>query len=128
MNKGVKMTRRQKAILKRRIFIIFCAAVLAITAFFIGFIINSVFSADKKQDASSSEQSSDYSSSVDSNNSSDSQSKVQSSTDNSDNFTSEDTVIRGDYKLDANFSMLLLVNADNPLPDTYDSEVRKDLV
>lgn len=129
MNKGVNMgkkrSKRQKAILKRRIFIGFCAAVLAVAVFFMGFFIKSVFLSDSEKDDTSSAQSS---SSTVSDNSSETMSQVQSLPNNSDNFVSEDTVIRGDYKLDANFGMLLLVNADNPLPDDYDAEIRKDLV
>jgi len=33
-----------------------------------------------------------------------------------------------DSGLDPNFERLLLVNSENPLPESYDSEVRKDLV
>ena len=118
------MTKRQKAILKRRIFIGFCAAVLALTVFFICFFVKAVFFSDSKQEDVSSEFSSDI---VDSKNEN-SSSEVVSDLDSSDNFESEEIVIRGDYKLDANFGMLLLVNADNPLPENYDSEIRKDLV
>ncbi len=120
-------TPRQKAILRRRIFICSCVAVLVIAIVAVSFAISAISKAiigGREDVVSSSDISSgsviSSSSGVNSNNSSSASSETESS--------GPDYVQRGEYKLDANYSNLLLVNADNPLSDDYDSNVQKDLV
>ncbi len=118
-----KRTARRKAIIRRRIFLGACFTILALVVALLVFIISSVFSArDGDDKADSSNASSDIISSVTS-------SENESSKTESDDFSQEaNYVTRGEYTLDANFGNLLLVNGKNPLPDTYDSEVRESLV
>ena len=110
------MTKRQKALFKRNLFLGFCAIILVIIIALAVFIINAIVGGE---DGSSS-----GSSSITSSNTSSSESEVVSSKVES----GPEIVTRGEFSLDANFECLLLVNGDNPLPDTYDSEVRQYLV
>ena len=111
--------KRRKAIIRRRIFLTFCAVVLiaaitAITATVIA-IKNAI------TDKPDTEQNSSTDTVV--------SSEVQVSSDNVSSETSEpEYVTLGDYTLDATFSRLLLVNGENPLPDDYDTKVREYLV
>lgn len=105
------MTKRQKAILKRNIFLSFCVLVLILAVALVVFIISAV-TGDNEKDVSS--QQSDISSS-----------EITSS---GEDTLSEETpsgpemVELGEYTLDANFENLLLVNGSNPLPEDYDYE------
>lgn len=101
---------RKKAIIRRRIFLGACAAVLVLIIALAVFIINSLVSADDKEntDSQSSSRVSDTSE----------QENVNKTPENETN----------EYGLDVNFSNLLLVNGKNPLPDSYDSDVRASLV
>lgn len=113
-----RMTRR-KAIIRRRIFLGACFIILSLVVALLVFIFSSIFSArDGGNKTDSSAASSDI---ISSDISSNSESSVTES-------EIPDTVTMGEYTLDAEFSNLLLVNADNPLPDNYDSEVRANLV
>ena len=111
---------RRKAIIRRRIFLGVCFAVLALIVALLIFMITAIFSDDDKgKDNSGDIPVSSISSDTDS-------SENQSSDDNeSNNSESMPDTVNG---LDANFSSLLLVNGENPLPETYDSEVRQHLV
>ena len=111
---------RRKAIIRRRIFLGSCFLVLVLIVALLIFMITAIFSDDDKgKDNSSDIPVSSISSDTDS-------SENQSSDDNeSNNSESMPDTVNG---LDANFSSLLLVNGENPLPETYDSEVRQYLV
>lgn len=110
---------RRRAIIKRRIFLSISFAVLALVLALVIFVIKAAFTTEGKNNSSETFTPSQNNSSEivsDNNVSSDTESKVSQ------------YVTLGEYKLDANFSNLLLVNGENPLPDTYDSEVREYLV
>ncbi len=104
------MTNKQKAIIKRNIFLSFCVLILILIIALVVFIISAV-TGDSEKDVSS--QQSDISSS-----------EITSSEDTSSEETPSgpDMVQRGEYTLDANYSNLLLVNGSNPLPEDYDYE------
>jgi len=119
-------TPREKAIIRRRIFICSCIAVLIIAIVAVSFAISAITKVilgenDDVESSSVPHTSSIVSSNEEVNSDNSSSSKDNVSSDN-------DYVQIGEYKLDANFSNLLLVNADNPLPEDYDSNVQKDLV
>lgn len=103
------MTRaeRHKAIVKRRIFIAVCLCVLLALAVLIAFVVKSAFGSKKGGSSGASQGSSTVNESV-------------------SNVQSEDPTpsypATGPNGLDANFSQLLLVNAQNPLPENYDYE------
>ncbi len=103
------MTRaeRHKAIVKRRIFIAVCLCILLALAVLIAFVVKSALGGKKGGSSGASQGSSSVNESV---------SDVQS----------EDPTpsypVTGPNGLDANFSQLLLVNAQNPLPEDYDYE------
>ncbi len=133
------MTNRQKAILRRNIIVGFLGAIVAAIIFLVIFLTVSLISGKKIENngAISSEQVSSITtseiesesliSSVNSETSEpSSQSQIQSATQSANQ--SNDTASNVNINLDADFSMLLLVNADNPLPDNYDTEVRANLV
>ena len=98
---------RHKAIVRRRIFVSVCTVILAAVILLIAFAVNAVISGGKKDNTSS-----DISS-------------MQSS-DVSDVSSDESSVpsypATGTNGLDANYSNLLLVNGENPLPEDYDYE------
>lgn len=101
---------RHKAIIKRRIFIVCCLAVLALFTALIGFAVKTIFG--KK---SSGKTNSDISGSSLS-------SEATSSTEQTSSESSPSYPAVGPNGLDANFSILLLVNDKNPLPEDYDYE------
>ncbi len=132
-----RLTRKQ-AIIRRRIFLSLVAAVLILVVALVVFIVSAVT-------GDSDDTKGDNSSNVSSNTSESAETKVSSeeATDvssivssSSENKTSSSGNVLSkpeesspqNTKLDAEFSMLLLVNGDNPLPEDYDSNVRKDLV
>lgn len=104
------MTKRQKAILRRNLFLSFCVLVLILFIVLVVFIISAV-TGDNEKDVSS--QQSGISSS-----------EITSSEDTSSEETPSgpEMVELGEYTLDANFQNLLLVNGSNPLPEDYDYE------
>lgn len=110
------MTKRQKALLRRNLFLGACILILAFVIALIIFIINAIVGDSEKN-------SSDVSSAVSSNTSVIISEDIVSETE-----SGPEMVKRGEFTLDADFECLLLVNGDNPLPDTYDSEVREYLV
>lgn len=98
---------RHKAIIKRRIFIVCCLAVLALFTALIGFAVKAIFG--KKSDGKTN---SDISES----------SETMSSSEQTSSESSPSYPAVGPNGLDANFSILLLVNDKNPLPEDYDYE------
>lgn len=123
------MTKREKALWKRRIFLSVVALILAGVIFLLGFLVKSIFFGGEDDTVSEITSSEITSSMVESEESSTVSSEIVSSVESIvNNVSSEDNVPTGAADLDPNFSILLLVNADNPLPDNYDSEVRANLV
>ncbi len=110
------MNKRQKAILKRNIFLALCAVIVLALVTLVVYIV-SVVGGDN--DSSSSQQSEQSSSIVSSENSESiiSSSSVISSS--SESTSSEENTPHG---LDASYSNLTLVNGWNPLPEDYDYE------
>ena len=118
------MTNRKKAIIRRNIFLAVCIAVLLATLAVLVFVVSLIKTAlnnNGKNDASSSTITSSSEET-----SQDSSSKNESTPTNTEPTTQY--VQMGDYTLDANFSLLALINADNPLPEDYDSRIREHLV
>ena len=110
-----KKTARQKAIIKRNIFLSLCSVIMVLVIILIVFIVNSVFKTNKGNDSSDiipEASSSDISSEQDSSN--------EASSEEVSSKPNPEYVTRGSYTLDASYSNLLLVNAENPLPEDYD--------
>lgn len=107
------MTRREKAILKRNIFLAVCAviiiAVIALAVFIISSVVGGVENAENSSQSSLS--SSQTSSSITSSE------EIISSQENTSSKTEE-----APHGLDAEYKNLLLVNGWNPLPRDYDYE------
>lgn len=103
------MTRaeRHKAIVKRRIFIAVCLCILLALAVLIAFVVKSALGGKKGGSSGASQGSSTVNESV---------SDVQSE-DPTPSYPAT-----GPNGLDANYEQLLLVNAQNPLPENYDYE------
>lgn len=123
-----RITRRQ-AIIRRRIFVSVCAAILALVIALFWFIIYSVFSDKDKGDNNSSEissviESSSETSSLESSTPSSLESSITSSTESKtesdDSSTTNSTTDKKPIELNKEFSNLLLVNGKNPLPEGYD--------
>lgn len=123
------MTRREKAIRRRRRFIL---SVLLVILIIVGIIV-SIVSCNKKSDENSSKTKSDISS-TSSISSVQSDVSSQNGSDNSSSApeqiidSSPEQIMERVENLDPSFTVMTLVNGNNPLPDNYDSEVRKDLV
>ncbi len=102
------MNRRQKAILRRNLFLGFIALVLVALIGIIVFVVSAINrkTTEKPQNKDTS--------SLQSENSSDTSSKEEPE--------EPKTVQLGEYTLDATYNKLLLVNGENPLPDDYDYE------
>ena len=112
---------RKKAIIRRRIFLSVCAAVLVAVIALTVFIVNTVISAPEDKDSQSKLNSSDVSEVSESSSDIVSSGEPEQIIDSIENEKNE-------YGLDVNFSNLLLVNGQNPLPENYDTEVREYLV
>lgn len=116
-----KKSARKKAIIRRRIFLSVCCIVLAVAIALVSFVVKSALDAGDNV-------SSDINSDVSSLDSSDISSQDSSDV-SSENLSSRPQFVdRNGVTLDAEFEMLLLVNADNPLPDDYDTNIRASLV
>lgn len=100
-------SQRHKALVRRRIFVSACAVILAAVILLIAFAVKAVISVGKKDNASSDV------SSIQSDNMSDVSSEQPST---------PSYPATGPNGLDANYSNLLLVNGENPLPEDYDYE------
>ncbi len=98
------MTKRQKAILKRNIFLSLCILVLILVIALVVFVITAV-TGDNEQNSSTESTVSESSSS-----------KVTSSE------PKEEIVQLGEFQADANYKKLLLVNGQNPLAKDFDYE------
>lgn len=101
---------RRKAIIKRRIFIVCCLAVLALFTALIGFAVKAIFG--KKSSGKTNSDTSGRSLS----------SEATPSTEQTSSESTPSYSAVGPNGLDANFSILLLVNDKNPLPEDYDYE------
>ncbi|MDD6479165.1 MAG: M15 family metallopeptidase [Oscillospiraceae bacterium] len=121
-------TKRQKAILKRNLFVGGLIAFLVAVIVGIAVLMPSIIGAIKGNNSSDQTSGSNTPSSSDASSaSSDTSSKADtSSAPSSSTVSKPENVPSGE--LDPNFSCLLLVNGENPLPDSYDSEVRASLV
>ncbi len=115
-------TKRQKAILRRNLFVGGLIAFLVAVIVGIAVLIPSIIGAIKGNNSSDQTSGSNTPSSSDAS----SASSDTSSTPSSSTESKTDNVQGGE--LDPNFSCLLLVNGENPLPDSYDSEIRASLV
>ncbi|MBP3706583.1 MAG: M15 family metallopeptidase [Clostridia bacterium] len=122
-------SKRRKAIRKRRIFISVVACVLVAAIVGVYFATDAIIDAFKKNSKSDDKNSKTTSSSV-SKNDSENNDNTNSENQNKDIYNPEEEqlVDVAGVELDANFRRVLLVNGDNPLPDDYDSNIRKDLV
>ena len=107
---------RKRAIMRRNIFFGGCALVLILLIALIVFIIKAIISKPQTVDNTSS-----VLNSVSSENES-SKTNVSSQT-SQDIVSSEPEIVKkGEYLLDADYTNLLLVNDENPLPEDYDYE------
>lgn len=107
---------RHKAIVRRRIFLSVCAVILAAVILLIVFTVKAVMSGGEK-DNNSSEVSSVQSDSV-----SDVSDVSDASEVSSEQSSTPSYPATGPNGLDANYTKLLLVNGENPLPEDYDYE------
>ena len=107
---------RHKAIIRRRIFLSVCAVILAAVILLIVFAVKAVMSGGEK-DNNSSEVSSVQSDSV-----SDVSDVSDASEVSSEQSSTPSYPATGPNGLDANYTKLLLVNGENPLPEDYDYE------
>ena len=101
-------SQRHKAIVRRRIFISICAVILAAVILLIAFAVKAIVSGGEKGNISS-----DITGSV--------QSEVLSEVSSAEPSVPSYPET-GPNGLDANYSNLLLVNGENPLPEDYDYE------
>lgn len=107
---------RHKAIVRRRIFLSVCAVILAAVILLIVFAVKAVMSGGEK-DNNSSEVSSLQSDSVSDVSDISGTSEVSSEQSSTPSYPET-----GPNGLDANYTKLLLVNGENPLPEDYDYE------
>ena len=107
---------RHKAIVRRRIFLSVCAVILAAVILLIVFAVKAVMSGGEK-DNNSSEVSSLQSDSVSDVSDVSGTSEVSSEQSSTPSYPET-----GPNGLDANYTKLLLVNGENPLPEDYDYE------
>lgn len=121
--------KRKKAIVRRRIFISLCVAILVASIAVITTVVVLVKNAldrEPQQNLSSEAVLSSQgitSSETSDNNQTDNSSASSESDDMPATFTTPTGVV-----LDTSFSRLLLINGENPLPDDYDTKVREYLV
>ncbi|MBO4734222.1 MAG: M15 family metallopeptidase [Clostridia bacterium] len=103
------MTDKRKAALRRRrLFLTLCALILVAVIAVILITVSSI----KKAANGNNDENSSYESGTESSK------PVENK--KTDPYAEPDPVVRGDYTLDANYSRLLLVNAEYPLPQDYD--------
>ena len=126
-------TKRQKAIIKRNIFIAVVAVVLIgaiVGCCFAGGAIFDALSNGDKNSKKSSGKASSSATKKESGKKSETQNEENSANNKKDTYNPDkkEMVSVGGVELDANFRRVLLVNGDNPLPDDYDANIRKDLV
>lgn len=93
--------KRKAAIKRRRIFLSLCAAVLVLAIVLISLLVSIIVKSANQ-------------------NKTDTESRKSTVSQKADNKPKEpEMVTRGEYTLNADYSRLLLVNAENPLPDDY---------
>ena len=104
------MTKREKAILKRNLFLTFCTVVIIALIALIVFIISAVSGLKDKENSSSKEEVSSQ--------------EITSSEETPiiEEPTGPEMIKLGEIEVDANYSKLLCVNGQNPLPEDYDYE------
>ena len=102
-------SQRHKAIVRRRIFVSICVLILVAVILLIAFAVKAIVSGGEK-DSSSSEITSSA------------QSEAVSSVSSTEESSVPSYPETGPNGLDANYSKLLLVNGENPLPEDYDYE------
>lgn len=121
------ISKRQAAIRRRRRFIILSSisVVLVLTVGILGItaLINKFSTPNNPQQSSSSNLNSNASSSTVNNE----QSSVPANKDNYNADNKQIINVNG-VELDANFRRVALINANNPLPDTYDKDIRASLI
>lgn len=119
------MTKRQKAILRRNIFLGFCVAVLILFICLVVFIVSALTKNDKKGTESKPNTTSSQTSSAETSSNEDNSSSENSNNQNTSSKPTpsapQNVEING-VTLDANFTNLLLVNGKNPLPEDYNYE------
>lgn len=114
--------RRKKAIVRRRIFIALVASLLAVVIALVAVIVAIIKNGSNINNNDNSSETILVSSDNSSNESD--TSSAQSEVDDAPSVFVTPTGVT----LDANFSRLLLINSDNPLPEDYDTNVREYLV
>jgi D-alanyl-D-alanine carboxypeptidase len=114
------MTKRQKAILKRNLFLGFCALVLILFVCLVVFIISAL--TKDKIDTNIPENSSVTSSQESEADKTSRQENVSENTSSEAASSKPQKVELNGVTLDANYSKLLLVNGSNPLPEDYNYE------
>ncbi len=119
---------RRKAIIRRRIFLSVSAALLALLVALIVFVVISVVKTDKDKEKLPTESGSSETASSTETSSTEDSSKDTLSKQETQTSEKPTEVTMGEFKLDAKYTNLLLVNGENPLPDDYDANVRADLV
>lgn len=120
-----KKNRRQKAIMKRNLFVAFLCIVLALI---IGIIVSVVTgpSDEKVKEKPNTEQSQSIEENPETEENKEEEVKEEKEEEPENDVKPTDK--NDGNKLDPNFEMLLLVNGKNPLPKDYDAKIRKDLV
>lgn len=118
--------KRRKAIIRRRIFLAIVAAVLAAT---IAVVVLAVSLIKKAFNDNGPTENESLISEVETSNEVSTDSEPEAIGDTPASTTPDTQYVQmGDFTLDANFSLLSVINADNPLPDDYDSQIREHLV
>ncbi len=107
---------RKKAIIRRRIFIAVVSAALVLAIALVSLVIVLIGNAIGGNEENNSSRVSVVSSENE-------QSEIVSSEEEKPQY-----VTIGEHTLDASFSNTMLINAENPLPEDYDANVRADLV
>ncbi len=118
--------KRRKAIIRRRIFIAVLAFLLAVLIAVVSFVVSKIdFTGDNTSSDTTVNSSTNSEPDIPADNSSSETSAPNSSNDNTVSSKDENP---DDNTLDADFSRLLLINANNPLPEDYDQKVREYLI
>ena len=120
------MTRRERAIRRRRRFLLSVFAVILIIA---GIIISVVSCNKNKTDGNPQTKTDSETQSIVEEviSSEENVSSAESTTEKTDSSEITDNT-KSETGLDKSYKNLMLVNGKNPLPDNYDSDIRKDLV
>ena len=119
-------SRRKQAIRRRNRFLVLCVCLLVAIVLLIVIVVNNL---TKSKDGGSTDTSAVSSITESKTNTQDvSSSEITSSKADEYNPDNKQPTDVNGVTLDANFRRVLLVNGENPLPDSYDSDVRKYLV